>query len=58
LEQLRLENRENFSGLPLTLLFIAFIYVLSLFFGIIQAIVFSALVAAYYTLAVKIKSDI
>ena len=39
-------NRENFSGLPLTLLFIAFAYVLSLFFGIIQDIITSDVIVA------------
>ncbi|MHB8842306.1 MAG: LssY C-terminal domain-containing protein [Candidatus Aquicultor sp.] len=39
-------NRENFSGLPLTLLFVAFIYVLSLFFGVIQDIITSDVIVA------------
>ncbi len=39
-------NRENFSGLPLTLFFIAFVYVLSLFLGIIQDIITSDVIVA------------
>ena len=39
-------NRENFSGLSLTLLFFAFIYVLYLFFGIIQDIITSDVIVA------------
>lgn len=39
-------NRENFSGLPLTFLFIAFVYVLSLFFGIIQDVITSDVIVA------------
>lgn len=39
-------NRENFSGFPLTLFFIAFVYVLSLFFGIIQDIITSDVIVA------------
>ena len=39
-------NRENFFGLPLTLLFIAFVYILSLFFGIIQDIITSDIIVA------------
>jgi undecaprenyl-diphosphatase len=39
-------NRENFSGLPLTLLFIVVVYVLSLFLGIIQDIITSDVIVA------------
>lgn len=39
-------NREKFSGLSLTLLCVGFIYVLSLFFGIVQDVVSSDLIVA------------
>ena len=39
-------DRENISGLPLTLLYIAFVYLLSLFFGIIQDIITSDIIVS------------
>lgn len=39
-------NKERFSGLPLTLLLVGFIYVLSLFFGIVQNVISSDVIVA------------